>query len=77
MKEVDISTLIFSRMQNCVKWHKDTCFPVQNTQKVNGKSGRVYNVCRAGEDIPGESLYGADKNSNGQQKTPKRKLRGF
>ena len=29
--------LIFVRMQNCVKWLTDTCFPVQNTQNAGGE----------------------------------------
>ena len=36
--------LIFGRMQNCVKWHMDTCFPVQDAQKILDIYGRVYNI---------------------------------
>ena len=31
---------IFVKMQNCVKWQTDTCFPVQNTQENGPTSDR-------------------------------------
>ena len=34
--------LIFVKMQNCVNWLMDTCFPVQNIQKNRGCCNRVY-----------------------------------
>ena len=32
---------IFVKMQNCVNRQTDTCFPVQNTQKIRHISDRV------------------------------------
>jgi hypothetical protein len=33
------ATLIFVRMQNCVKWHMDSCLSVQNRQKIAWGTG--------------------------------------
>ena len=40
--------LIFVRMQNCVKWHMDSCLSVQNTQKITKENSILY---KAGGDI--------------------------
>ena len=44
MNPFPYAMFIFVKMQNCVKWHMDRCFPVHNTQNQMPFYSSVTNV---------------------------------